>query len=81
MRENNKIANAINEWLEMSRAALEDQIVTENSDVTFIMQRTETLLTLSKSLRTLSKRTRQHAEAARDSVRNGTGHHGNCSSI
>lgn len=78
MRDNNKIANAINEWLEMSRAALEDPVVIENSDVTFIMQRTETLLTLSKSLRTVSKRTREYAEAARNSARNGSGHHGNC---
>ena len=73
MRDQYTIGRDLREWMEMSRAAVENSRLAVKNDMGLGIQRTESLLTLSRSLRYLSRRTREYAEVARESARSASG--------
>ena len=52
--------------VELTRAALGNEIIISNSDPEFMMQRTENLLRVSRILSQTSKSLRDHAKSTRD---------------
>lgn len=70
MNRGQTIEKDLTAWMSVSREAVDKlKRANQSRDLVATRQRTETLLTLSKSLRSLSSRTRAYAEAARENVR------------
>ncbi len=60
-----EINQKLQEWVELSRSAIDDGPPKVSGDLSLTMQRTENLLMVSKSLRSISEQVRSFASAAR----------------
>ena len=60
---------AFSKWLEMSRAGSEAPTAPLARETAEVMQRTETLLALSRSIRSISAQSREFAESTRAQAR------------